>query len=218
MKRLVCLAKSKKWKATCVAGLEWDDSYAGDWIRPVGNRLSEAIEDEEMAYEGGGQVELLDVVEIEFLEPRPHACQVENHLIDADAWWEKVGTVSDRELRAMADEPDDIWGTDDSHHYFRDRVPKDEANQLDSSLMLVRLESARVMVKEFPERTAVRVAFDYKGVSYNLAATDPEFCARYRPQGEGWYPLADECYGCLSLGEPDRGYRYKLAAAVFEVG
>jgi hypothetical protein len=142
---------------------------------------------------------------------------VENHLIAADEWWIKSGTLDVRELSSMTDSPADIWGTDNTHHYFRDRVPVAEADGLGHSLLLVRLESAEVVVKRFPERTTVRVAFDYAGVRYNLAVTDPGFFERFQKKADGSYPLSSECYGCLSLGEPDSGFRYKLAAAVFEV-
>jgi hypothetical protein len=52
---MICLAKSKKLSATCVAGLEWDGTVRGEWVRPVGDRPSEAIIDDEMALEGGGR-------------------------------------------------------------------------------------------------------------------------------------------------------------------
>ena len=213
---MVCLAKSKKLRATCVAGLEWDGTTRGEWIRPVGDRPSEAIVDEEMSLESGRQVSLLDVVEIDFLEHRPHACQVENHLIADDHWWRKVGELELRELRQLAEEPPDLWGTE-NHGYIRDRIPTAEADALASSLMLVRLESPSVDVREWPERTTVRVDFDYRGVHYNMTATDRAFKKRFGAKGAGEYRRATATYACLSLGEPDSGYRFKLAAAVFEL-
>ncbi len=63
----------------------------------------------------------------------------------------------------------------------------------------------------------MRVGFDYRGFHYNMTATDRTFRRRYAGKGEGTYELANETFACLSLGEPDRGYRFKLAAAVFEV-
>ena len=215
-KRMVCLAKSKKLGATCVAGIEWDGSERGEWVRPVGNRHSDAIIDDEMAFEGGGQISPLDVVEIDFLEPRPHACQVENHLIGDDRQWRKVGTLQPEELRQFVEEPPDLWGTE-NHGYIRDRVPTEEADLLSSSLMLVRLKSPSVEVKVWPERTTVRVDFDYNGIHYNMTATDRAFKQRFVKKGAGEYRLAKETYACLSLSEPDGGYRYKLAAGVFEL-
>ena len=215
-KRMICLAKSKKLGATCVAGLEWDGTTRGEWVRPVGDRLSEAIVDEEMTFESGEQVSLLDVVEIDFLEHRPHACQVENHLIADDYRWRKVGELQSARLRELAEEPPDLWGTD-NHGYIRDRIPAGEADALTSSLMLVRLESPTAEVKVWPERTTVRVGFNYRGFPYNMTATDPAFKGRFVRKGEGTYKLANETFACLSLGEPDNGFRFKLAAAVSQV-
>ncbi len=63
----------------------------------------------------------------------------------------------------------------------------------------------------------MRVDFDYNGVHYNMAVTDRAFKKRFVAKGAGDYPLATETYACLSLGEPNDGYRFKLAAAVFEL-
>ncbi len=217
-KRMVCLAKSKKLGATCVAGLEWDGTTRGEWVRPVGDRPSEAIVDDEMAFRDGGQVSLLDVVDIDFREHRPHACQVENHLIAHEHRWRKVGKLNPQQLRQLADEPPDLWGTE-NHGYIRDRIPTEKADTLASSLILVRLESPSVEVTVWPERTTVRVDFDYRGVHYNMTVTDLAFRERFVATGAGDYPLAKETYACLSLGEPDpdHGFRFKLAAAVFEL-
>lgn len=215
-KRIVCLAKSKKLGDTCVAGVEWDGSARGSWIRPVGDRPSEAIFDDEMTFECGRQISLLDVVDIDFLEQRPHGCQVENHLIADDRCWRRVGALKPERLRQLAEDPPDLWGTE-NHQYIRAAVPTEEADLLTSSLMLVRIHSPRVDVKTWPERIAVRLDFHYNEIHYNMSATDKAFTQRFAAKGDGGYSLATETYACLSLSEPKDGYRYKLAAAVFEV-
>lgn len=215
-RRIVCLAKSTKLGATCVAGREWDGANPGAWIRPVGHRPSEAIEDHEMEYVGGGTLELLDVVDIQFLGPKPHACQVENYLIDGGAGWRKIGTLDRERIPALAEEPLDLWGTE-KHGYIRDRIPIAQADQLRSSLLLVALDQPAVEVQNFPERTTVRLDFRYRGVPYNMSITDPDFKERFVTRNPGRYALGDNTYACLSLGEPSGGMRYKLAAAVFEL-
>ena len=137
-------------------------------------------------------------------------------MIDSGSRWRKVGRLEAGELRKFVQKPSDIWGTE-NHGYIRARVPTAEADQMGSSLLLLRLREACIDVKKWPERWTVRVGFEYRGVHYDFAATDPAFKAESIKKGEGSYSLASRTYGCISLGEPDNGYRFKLAAAVFEV-
>ena len=43
VKRIVCLANSRKMHGRCVAGREWRDGLAGQWIRPVSNREQQEV-------------------------------------------------------------------------------------------------------------------------------------------------------------------------------
>lgn len=215
-KRIVCLAKSTKLGATCVAGREWSEGAAGEWIRPIGNRPSEAISDDELTLDSGEAISLLDIVEIDFVAHRPHSCQVENHLIDSSSRWRRVSRLRPSQLGKLAETPPTIWGAS-GLGYINDRVPQAEADGFDSSLVLVRLTSPRVEVKKWPERWTVRVQFDYQGELYNLTVTDPDFESRFKALGVGTHSLSAKSYACVSLGEPYEGNRHKLAAAVFEV-
>ena len=45
VKRIVCLANSRKLHGRCVAGREWDGDRVGPWLRPVSARAGQAVSD-----------------------------------------------------------------------------------------------------------------------------------------------------------------------------
>jgi hypothetical protein len=93
-KSFVCLANSRKNSGRCIAGIEMIGNEVGEWVRPISSRRTEELSIDERRYENGQDVQLLDLVEVVFKEPRPHACQVENHLIDDEYSWARRGTVA----------------------------------------------------------------------------------------------------------------------------
>jgi hypothetical protein len=103
-KTILCLANSRKPPSgRCVAGKEMLKDGFGDWIRPISNRSSREISEEERRFASGEQARVLDIVRIPFLEPRPIFHQTENHLIDYDHHWAKKGVATWDELKKAVD-------------------------------------------------------------------------------------------------------------------
>ena len=94
VKRVVCLANSRKLNGRCVAGREWTDGRAGGWIRPVSNREYQEVSEYERQYEDGSDPCVLDIVDVPVLEPRPADHQTENWLLDPEYYWVKLGRLS----------------------------------------------------------------------------------------------------------------------------
>ena len=82
VKRVVCLANSRKLAGRCVAGRKWIDGRPGGWIRPVSNRENQEVSEYERQYEDGSDPRVLDIVDVPLLEPRPLDHQTENWLLD----------------------------------------------------------------------------------------------------------------------------------------
>jgi hypothetical protein len=86
-KKILCLANSRKTSGRCIAGREIQGGGYGDWIRPVSARTTAEISLEERRFENGSDPAVLDIITIPMIGPKPHAFQVENHLIDEGYYW-----------------------------------------------------------------------------------------------------------------------------------
>lgn len=219
VKRIVCLANSRKMAGRCVAGKEVSEGgHSGKWIRPVSNRQNEPISEREICYADGNDPELLDIIEVPFLTPRPKGYQQENWLLNSSRQWRKVGRLSSDDLPQLADPEDPLWTNGfNSRSGENDRVPEDVAAKHDTSLRLVKVEDLTVMVSE-PSRPSanfpiLRGRFTHCDETYCIRITDPvsENGSVNLPYGE--YPVGQR-YLTVSLGEPFEGNAYKLIAAI----
>lgn len=217
-RRIVCLANSRKQSGRCVAGIEVAGSGSKSWIRPVSARPTEELSLEERRYENGQDVQLLDIMDVPLLEPRPHGCQVENHVIDDTQHWRRVGKLDGQELREYATSNGPLWlDRGSSSNGTNDRVPLAEADRLDHSLRLVRPQGLRIRVLRTYNKRQVRAAFQLGTSQYDLVVTDTKIEARYLEMSDGEYPYPAESVVCISLGEPFGGYRYKLVASIIDL-
>lgn len=220
LKKIVCLANSRKPSGRCIAGKEVLPHGYGSWTRPISARSSAEISEEERRFENGEDPRLLDIIDIPMIAPVPILHQTENHLIDAEYYWTKKGGLPWGMLKHLVDEPAPLWPNDKSTYYgLNDRVEVEHAAQLTNSLMIIKPEILNVCVQiegaEFrnPKRR-VRAHFTYQGINYHLSVTDPIAERAFLAKPDGRYPLTDT-YLCVSLGGAhDDGYCYKLVAAV----
>lgn len=221
VKRIVCLANSRKQSGRCIAGKEWATGYAGAWVRPVSGRPGEEVSEYERQYPDGGDPRVLDIVDVALLEPRPKTYQQENWLLDPEAYWTKVGRLAWSELATLADPAEPLWRNGfQTFHGINDRVPLNEAQTLQDSLRLLRVQGGTLSVFSpgaafgNPKRR-VLARFRHAGDTYCLRVTDPVFERAFLAKPDGQYPLGD-CYLTVSLGEPYDGFCYKLVAAIIE--
>ena len=219
VKRIVCLANSRKMAGRCVAGKEVSESgHPGNWLRPVSNREGESISEPERCYADGSDPELLDIIEVPLLVARPKGYQQENWLLNPSCQWRKVGRLAWDDLPPLSDPAAPLWTNGfTSRGGENDQVPEDVAATHDSSLRLVRVENLTVIVSE-PSRPSanfpiLRGRFNHCNETYCFRITDPvsENGSVDLPYGE--YPVGGR-YLTVSLGEPFEGNAYKLIAAI----
>ncbi len=222
IKRIVCLANSRKLSGRCIAGKEIrEDEQVGDWIRPVSARESQEVSEWERSYEDGSDPRVLDVIEVPVLNAQPKDYQQENWLLDPEQYWKKVRNVTTNELTQFIDPVAPLWINGDSTvNGQNDRVPILDAKSLSHSLRLIRVNALELYVsqpgKDFGNhRRSVQGRFQHDGTDYWLRVTDPIYERQYLQQPNGMYQIGER-FLTVSLGEPYRGYAYKLIAAIIE--
>jgi hypothetical protein len=220
IRRMVCLANSRKVSGRCIAGKEILADAYGAWMRPVSARPSGEISEEERRYEDGTSAQVLDIIDIPAESSVASGHQIENCLIDPHDYWTRAGVFSRSSLRCLIDRPNFLWTSGDSTlHGQNDRVRSDIAARLTGSLLLV--DPAQLAVHVVSEgagfsssRRRIRAVFCYLGTRYNLVVTDPAAEKSFLAKPNGVYPL-DSAFLCVSLSETHKdGYCYKLVAAI----
>ena len=219
MKRIVCLANSRKLQGRCIAGREWQGTGPGRWLRPVSARDGQEVSEYERQYEDGSDPRVLDIIDIPVLEPRPNGYQTENWLLDPDSYWEKAGRLSWFDLPAFEDPAAPLWI--DGHSTYNgqnDKIPLGATGSVADSLRLLHVDRVQLVVCRPGEafgnnKRRVQGRFEHSGREYALWVTDPGFERTYLAKLDGAYELG-ECYLTISLGEPYGDACYKLIAAI----
>lgn len=216
VKRIVCLANSRKLSGRCIAGKE---PKTGRWVRPVSDREHEEVSERERQYENGRDPRLLDIIDVPLLRAKPNRHQPENWLLHPDYYWVHMRRAEVSDLDQLTDRPSVLWvngsSTVDGQN---DRVAVDHSGLGTESLYLIGLDSLLVHVLApgaafGSRRRKVKGELQYRGVNYRLTVTDPEVERTYLAKPDGRYVIGP-CFVTVSLGEPHEGYCYKLIAAV----
>ena len=210
--QFVCFANSRKNLGSCIAGKSTVDKT---WIRPVSNRHTHEITNNEQQYEDGEYPKLLDVISIMHKGhdlSRTH--QKENYLLDEQNCWEKNGELPWDDISNWTDEPLSLWTNGySSNDGINDRIPVGKEDG--TSLYLIKIDNLKIRVFNYREERKVRGNFKYKNNIYDLKITDPLVENYFKDKSTGYYTVVDEeLYACISLGDPFLGYFYKLIASV----
>ena len=166
MKRLICIANSRRPDGRCVAAIDVD---TGEFIRPVA-RQSDAIP-ERRVYFGGRLLAVGDKFEVDLQRPRQISPYQRENRIIVNWNWKYRGRVSLKSLVEYCD------GTTPLLHSTTDRVNPATLDQLLpeqwQSLQLVRLHKPR-FERDARDQHRWRVWFrDKAGGEYYLKITDP---------------------------------------------
>ncbi len=147
-KTILCLANSRKTSGRCVAGREVVNGALRAWVRPVSSLGTAEVSLDDRRYSNGEDPKLLDVIAIQMIEPRPHAFQTENHLIDAKYYWALRRRATWEEALAAVDGQElPLWSNaDSSYNGVNDRVHQAQANPAQGSLRLISVSDLQVRV------------------------------------------------------------------------
>lgn len=220
VKRIVCLANSRKLSGRCIAGRVWNEELGvGQWVRPVSAREKQEVSFYERQYQDGSDPQVLDIIDIPVLQSRPDGYQTENWLLDPDYYWEKAGKLTPFDLSELVDPVAALWIDGQStYHGQNDKISLESADSVSDSLRLVHVERLTLSVFKPGEafgnsKRRVQGRFPHADKEYQLWITDPEIERAYLAKPDGIYEMG-ECYLTISLGEPLDGACYKLIAAI----
>lgn len=223
IKRIVCLANSRKISGRCIAGRELVNGQFGTWVRPVSNREHEEVSADERNYQNGTDPQVLDIIDIPLIGPRPHPHQSENWLLDHNYYWTKVDRLNNANLPSLVEGDGPLWVN--GHHTFHglnNKIPIDQLDGNGRSLRFIYVSGLQLLVHvpgaSFGDhKRRIDAHFHFNSDDYKLRVTDSSVEDRYFAMPNGSYNLGPS-YLTVSLGEPYRGDYYKLVAALIGVG
>jgi hypothetical protein len=220
-KRFICLANSRKLNGRCVAGIEIADGKPAGWLRPVSGHGHGEVSEADRRYKDGGDPALLDIIDARFKEAKPEEHQQENWLIDDQYYWVKKGRLKRGDLATFATPEGPLWGFGEStYNGCNDRLTPEDAEAFGTSLTLIRVKELKLKVFQpglafGNTKRRVQGRFKWGGRAYWIWVTDPIIEKAYLRRDDGEYALGPH-YLTISIGEADKGWCYKLIAAVIE--
>ena len=221
-KKIVCFANSRKTSGRCIAGKEWHESGAGEWVRPISGRPTHEVSEEERRYKNGGDPQPLDIIRVPCDRHDPVSHQHENHIIDSSYYWSKEGRLAWKDIHDWVDHPTSLWGMGEgSYAGLNNRLAVGHEDGI--SLYLVAVARIQLIVgpksPQYSSKRSVQCEFAYNNITYRLDVTDPVIERNYLAQTDGYYEIMQPVL-CVSLGDPyqavgaTQSYFYKLIAAV----
>lgn len=220
IKRIVCLANSRKPGGRCVAGLVVEAAGLGGWLRPISARPGQEVSRDERRYGSGEEPQLLDIVELSLANHQPEEHQRENWLLTTGRRWRKLGRLAAGDLAPRA-EPSPLWlNGNQTRAGMNNRIPAAQAGELDGSLKLIQVDGLRLKVfrpgQDFDDdRPVAQARFEFGEDEYWIRVTDPVIQRVYFERGDGAYDLGAS-YLTVSLTKPYKGFIYKLVAGVIQ--
>ena len=202
-KKIVVLANSIKHGNHCIAG---KCLTTGVWIRPVSTANGSALDNRQIMCRnphGSFKVKTLQKVYMQFTSAVPLVNQPENYLIAANSEWQQNYGIGLNDLLGLLDAPISIWGEGNRISY--QAIIQNECKPK-QSLFLVQTKN---LILYYSAENKPRVQFTYKGIPYDLPATDPRFDDIVREKSDTLGII------CISLAEEYHGYCYKIAAAIY---
>ena len=211
------MAVSYKYGGRCIGGVELTRNQNGNsysivmengtpkWVRPVTRNTAHG----EIPMHLSSTCKVMDIVKLTDVEACPDCAQSENYYFKGI---EKVGH--------LATNSDTLNMLCDNSHslLFGNRgkaVQPGSYETMGYSLMLIKAQDVNFFMENRygTDRKRLRVSFSYKGITYDLPVTDPEFCEQADYGVEGLNGRSTY-YMTISLGVEYEGWHSKLVANV----
>ncbi len=217
---MVCLANSRKFGGRCIAGLAWDEEKDWVWIRPVSDIGTGELNSERF-YQDGSDPQLLDLIDLSLLQPRPSGCHAEDILVDSTKQWRKSDNITYHEvIESIPMSSTTLWiNGKNTSHGLNDVMDEWVAARLKSSLKLICPDKFTMTATiEHDHKRKVRGEFWFMNCSYKLTITDPSIESEFSRYEIGAKRIALKPLLCISIGQVFERTKacYKLIAGVME--
>ena len=220
IRKILILTKSAKNNNYCIAGI---DIETNKWVRLVSTdpKIEEAVPQEDVICTNNMPVELLDIVEINFVDyySSLNPFQPENFYYDSNYKWKKLSRVVNIQNVVK------FHGFDhrDKIFYNFDRsVPSEEVKNFPrserESLLLLPINRLFVQVAFYDDYPKFYLHFKYNEKHYGrFSISDIEVRDKFRDRGEGKFFLARSAIAVFSLTNPFHydSKCYKMVAQIF---
>ena len=216
LKQMVLLAKSWRPGGMCIAGREIANGRVGNWLRPVDLENEDAIDRSVVNYGRPGELQLLDVVELDLVDHAPCDHQRENWSIRPDRRIRRVRRFERDELARICDNDKDLWRNGSrSRRGLNNRVRHAFAKQFRDSLRLVHVDRLELKVYREKEGEENRLTgtFNLRGKAYTMQVKDVKFQNECQERDLRTY-VAEDRYLTISLAGEFNDYCYKLIAGI----
>lgn len=207
-KDIIILTKSDKHSGYCVAGI---DKKTGEWVRVISSdwMTENAVPKTALICDDGKEVDIYDIVEIEFIKATPTDVQPENYLYNEKIQWKKKGKSNLKEVLSIHD-------YDNVEYVFGNTMKRLEGNEVylaKGSLLLLKVHNPIYNVKFFPERAVFQMNFSYKEKDYSFfKITQKDLKEKYSAKAEGWYQTGTNTFVFSLTDKYKDGRYYKVVA------
>ncbi len=208
----ICLANSRKYGERCIAGIEvkrkgdfWEIIHKNNrpkWLRPVSDSEFGGVSPALV-----GQMNLLNIVEIEITALIPKGYQSENVLFDIKSL-NVLGSITAtwNNLSKLANANDFSIFAGHGRTIHRDKMAG-----VDYSLALIEAREMRIRVRD--DNGHLRAEFVHGQYRYDLPITDVNFIEKYT-LNEAVLEDANHVFLSISLGIEFEERYYKLVAGI----
>lgn len=190
------------------------------WIRPISQSDTGELPELNCRYSDGSSPAVLDVINLELLRYKPHQHQQENWVINHDVPISKIDRINYESAKQFIDTTPNLWdGFSSSSNFVNNRVETKLIQNHKDSLRLIKVDNlALSVVESISGKKQLRGAFEFFGTEHALAVTDILQEERFLNQLQGKTMDFGGCLLTVSLGEPYKGFCYKLIAGVILPG
>ena len=217
IRQFICVARYEAGSGFRVAAIHFDGERLGSWARLLGDGEEGALSLNAVRYRNKSPARPLDVFTAPVAGAAPNPPQTENLLVAPRPRWRKVGTYPRELLGDLCTSPLTLWSDKTSTKAgSHDRVLAPEATELDSSLLLIELDSYTIDVTRRPvsAEKVVRVRFSHLEREYRLSLCEDVMRRRYSRYSPGEYEITRPTAACITLGPPGKQGRIKRVASL----